>query len=214
MEASKKRGGNFLIFLDNSFQSNRSFEDMLKVYSDEAFNRLALQEGSNLIAGDIELDPDPYYPGDPPSPTQSKEEVDYKIPPSPSGSFQFLHPLKGKGRISSKFGMRLHPVLGVRKFHAGVDFASPTGTPIYATERGVVSKAGVVGGYGNLIEIIHDDKFSSRYGHCSKLHVKTGDQVIKGQLIGEVGTTGRSTGPHLHFEIRIKGNPVDPLGYV
>jgi murein DD-endopeptidase MepM/ murein hydrolase activator NlpD len=116
--------------------------------------------------------------------------------------------------LSSNFGMRNHPVLGGRRNHKGVDLAQPTGTPVYATADGVVSKAAPFSSYGNYIQIEHGGGLETRYAHLSGFAVATGDQVRKGQLIGYVGSTGRSTGPHLHYEVRVAGDAVDPTPYM
>jgi murein DD-endopeptidase MepM/ murein hydrolase activator NlpD len=123
-----------------------------------------------------------------------------------------LIPLKTKYVISSRFGYRRDPfVRSVRKFHSGVDFAVPRGTPVYAAASGVVKTAGWHGGYGRFIKIKHNGNIATAYGHLSKILVKSGQSVKKGQLIGKVGSTGRSTNPHLHFEIRKGSKRVNPL---
>lgn len=114
------------------------------------------------------------------------------------------------GRISSNFGNRFHPIDKRIKFHAGMDIAAPTGTVVGATADGTVKFAGWRDGYGNLVIIQHADGRESRYGHLSKISVSEGDKVSGGQQIGLVGSTGKSTGPHLHFEIRENGQPVNP----
>jgi murein DD-endopeptidase MepM/ murein hydrolase activator NlpD len=119
---------------------------------------------------------------------------------------------KTPGGVSSGFGMRTHPIDGVQKFHTGIDLRGKEGTPILAAESGVVRSAGTRGGYGNAVEIDHGNGVSTLYGHASELGVKPGDHVEKGQQIGEVGMTGHATGPHLHFEVRVEGKPVDPKG--
>ncbi|TCD06568.1 M23 family metallopeptidase [Erythrobacteraceae bacterium CFH 75059] len=122
-------------------------------------------------------------------------------------------PLEG-ARFTSQFGMRSHPVLGGRRQHHGIDLAAPTGTPVYATADGTVSMAQFYGAYGNYIQIEHGGDMQTRYAHLSGKVVAPGERVTKGQLIGFVGSTGRSTGPHLHYEVRIAGQPVDPLPYM
>jgi len=123
-------------------------------------------------------------------------------------------------RISSGFGWRKHPIIKdaagnpADRHHNGYDLSCPQGTPIYAAGDGVVEFAGWNKGYGNLTRIDHGGGLSTRYGHQSKLQVKTGQRVKAGQLIGLVGSTGMSTGPHLHFEVRVKGTPVDPGLYL
>ncbi len=120
-------------------------------------------------------------------------------------------PIDG-ARISSGFGMRHHPVLGYNKMHKGMDFAAPTGTPIYAAGDGVVEKAGRNGGYGNYIRIRHNSKLKTAYAHLHRIssRVKPGARVKQGQIIGKVGTTGRSTGPHLHYEVLLANKQVNP----
>ena len=117
-------------------------------------------------------------------------------------------------RLTSDYGMRTHPVLGGRRSHNGVDLAAPTGTPIYATADGFVSKAEWFSSYGKYVSIEHGADLQTRFAHMSKIAVKSGERVKKGQLIGYVGSTGRSTGPHLHYEVRIAGKPVNPVPYM
>ena len=116
--------------------------------------------------------------------------------------------------LTSDYGMRTHPVLGGRRNHKGVDLAQPTGTPVYATADGIVSKAEPYSSYGNYIQIEHGGELQTRYAHLSGYAVGAGEQVRKGQLIGFVGSTGRSTGPHLHYEVRVAGEAVDPTPYM
>ena len=115
-------------------------------------------------------------------------------------------------RIISRFGMRFHPILHYSRLHAGVDFASGTGAPIRASGSGVVVFSGVMRGYGNVVVIDHGGGISTLYGHCSARLVRDGESVTKGQTIARVGSTGLATGPHLHFEVRRNGSPVDPQG--
>ena len=116
--------------------------------------------------------------------------------------------------LTSGYGMRVHPVLGGRRAHKGVDLAAPTGTPIYATADGVVRKAEWFSSYGLFVQLEHGASLETRYGHMSRLNVFNGQQVRKGDLIGYVGSTGRSTGPHLHYEVRIGGAAVNPIPYM
>jgi len=114
-------------------------------------------------------------------------------------------------RITSGFGMRSHPVYGYSREHTGVDYAAPTGTPVRTIGDGTVSFAGVQNGYGNVIQIKHrNGKDSTLYAHLSRIDVKVGDNVMQGETVGAVGSTGVSTGPHLHFEFRINDTPQDP----
>lgn len=116
-------------------------------------------------------------------------------------------------RMSSGFGMRRHPVLGYTRMHKGVDFAAPTGTPIYASGDGVVVERGVKNGFGNYIRIRHNSTLQTAYGHMSRFNasVTRGTRVRQGQVIGYVGMTGRATGPHLHYEVLVNGTQVNPL---
>jgi len=126
--------------------------------------------------------------------------------------FLMKTPIDG-ARISSNFGQRRHPILGYSRMHSGVDFAAPTGTPIYAAGDGVVKVAGWQGSYGKFIELRHANNHNTAYAHLNGFAkgIKPGVRVRQGQVIGYVGTTGRSTGPHLHYEIRIAGKRVNPL---
>jgi murein DD-endopeptidase MepM/ murein hydrolase activator NlpD len=118
------------------------------------------------------------------------------------------------GYMSSGFGMRIDPFDGVRAMHKGVDFSVSTGTPVIALASGVVTEANMSSEYGNLIELRHSGGYSTRYAHNSKLLVRAGDVVTKGQRIALAGSTGRSTGPHLHLEVLRNGTQVDPMAYV
>jgi murein DD-endopeptidase MepM/ murein hydrolase activator NlpD len=118
-----------------------------------------------------------------------------------------------QGRLTSMYGRRNISV-GGNTFHAGVDVAAPSGTPIAASKAGTVVKAGWGGAYGYVVYIDHGDGSQTRYGHMSQINVAVGRYVNQHNVIGLVGTTGASTGPHLHFEIRFEGRSVDPLGYL
>lgn len=115
---------------------------------------------------------------------------------------------------SSSYGWREDPFNGRRAFHEGLDFTANTGTPVYAAADGVVSVAGANGGYGKMVQIEHGSGLETRYAHTSKILVKVGQRVAKGEVIAYVGNTGRSTGPHLHYEIRLNGNALDPRKYL
>lgn len=117
-------------------------------------------------------------------------------------------------RVSSMFGMREHPTLHRYKIHKGIDLAAPRGTPVYATADGIVGKAQRFGTYGNYVQIEHGGELETRYAHLSGYTVKKGEYVQKGELIGYVGSTGRSTGPHLHYEVRVDGQAVDPMPFL
>lgn len=118
-----------------------------------------------------------------------------------------------KGVLSSDFGMRTHPILKYRRYHEGVDISAPRGTPVYATADGIVRFAGRNGGYGNVVYLNHHYGFETRYGHLNKFVVRNGQIVKRGEKIGEIGSTGLSNAPHLHYEVRYNGQPVDPKNY-
>lgn len=118
------------------------------------------------------------------------------------------------GPVSSGFGYRIHPIFGTKKLHTGWDLSASSGDPIVAAADGVVVSAGVRGGYGNAVVIDHGGGLATLYAHQSSMAVSAGQQVEQGQVIGYVGCTGYCTGPHLHFETRVGGRPVDPSGYM
>ena len=119
-----------------------------------------------------------------------------------------------KGWITSGYGKRSSPLTGEPGRHIGVDIANEINTPIRATADGIVTYAGWEAGYGRLVAIEHGYGYTTRYGHCARIDVKVGDEVKRGQIIGYVGSTGRSTGSHVHYEVRIHGVPVDPEKYL
>lgn len=124
---------------------------------------------------------------------------------------EFIYPTQG--RISSPYGWRAHPIKKTRKFHSGVDFANNFGTPIVASHSGLVNFSGVLGGYGNTIKIQNGDT-TTLYAHCGRLLVNMGQQVRQGQKIAEMGSSGLSSGPHLHFEIWKNGKHTNPMNYL
>lgn len=128
-------------------------------------------------------------------------------------AFPIANPAPGRS-ISSRFGNRRDPIVGRTAFHAGIDFRTPTGTPILATADGVVSHAGRKGGYGIMVELRHANGLTTRYAHLSRAQVKKGHKVKAGQTIGKAGSTGRSTGPHLHYEVRTDGKALNPANYL
>jgi murein DD-endopeptidase MepM/ murein hydrolase activator NlpD len=161
-------------------------------------------------------------------PSQGKEDVDL-IPPMPMPSQidrqygqlpddvnttrSFLLPIQ-KAVVTSRFGYRNHPILSGQRMHWGLDLAAPVGTPVYATASGIVNQAGWAGSYGLLVELAHTNEVQTRYGHLSQLAVAAGQRVAPGEVVGYVGSTGRSTDPHLHYEVRVRGTAVDPLQYI
>ena len=126
----------------------------------------------------------------------------------------FAKPVKTAVRYTSGYGYRRDPKTGGRRMHKGSDFAGPTGTPIYSTADGVVVHAGWSSGYGRLIKIKHEFGIETRYAHLSKIRVKVGQRVSRGERIGDMGNSGRSTGTHLHYEVRVGGNAVNPMIYI
>ena len=131
-------------------------------------------------------------------------------------SIPAIQPVSNKQleRIASGFGYRTDPVYKVSKFHAGLDFTAPTGTPIYATADGTIEKAEFnAGGFGNHVVIDHGYGYETLYGHMVRIKAKAGDKVKRGEVVGWVGNTGKSTGPHCHYEVHKNGGPVDPVYY-
>ena len=133
--------------------------------------------------------------------------------PGPARGGRLAHPVPG-APITSGFGYRIHPIYGTSRLHAGVDFGAATGTAIRAAESGTVVSAGTQSGYGNATVIDHGNGLATLYAHQSSIGVSSGQTVTRGQVIGRVGCTGACTGPHLHFEVRRNGTPVDPMGYL
>ena len=115
------------------------------------------------------------------------------------------------GRVTSRFGMRFDPLAGGHRMHSGIDLAAAEGTPVTAPQDGIVSFSNWSRGYGLLVSVEHASGVQTRFGHLSRVMVIAGQQVTKGQVLGLVGSTGRSTGPHLHYEVRHRGRAVDPL---
>ena len=131
------------------------------------------------------------------------------------GTGVFTWPLPSQYRsVSSPYGMRTHPTTGVYKMHTGIDLPAPSGTPIYAADDGVVIMARRNGAYGNCVIIDHGNNIATLYGHMSRIGTSNGASVKKGDVIGYVGTTGASTGNHLHFEVRKNGNHTSPWNYL
>ncbi|MBB5045861.1 murein DD-endopeptidase MepM/ murein hydrolase activator NlpD [Rhodopseudomonas rhenobacensis] len=126
----------------------------------------------------------------------------------------YRKPVVGEVEFTSGFGVRSDPFLGRPAMHTGLDFRAAMGDPVRATANGKVTSAGWAGGYGRMIEVDHGNGLATRYGHLSEISVKVGDAIKIGQVIGEVGSTGRSTGPHLHYETRIDGEAVDPQKFL
>lgn len=132
--------------------------------------------------------------------------------PRVRGTGRYIYPADGP--LTSPFGYRVHPISGTLRMHTGLDIAAYGGAPIRAADTGTVIHSGWYGGYGNCVIIDHGGGYSTLYAHCSALYVGYGQSVKQGATIAAVGSTGNSTGPHLHFEVRINGNPVDPRGFL
>ncbi|MBX7144684.1 MAG: M23 family metallopeptidase [Oligoflexia bacterium] len=125
----------------------------------------------------------------------------------------YVYPLMGP-RVSSEYGWRNHPVFHVVKHHEGIDLAAPEGAPIRSIQAGRIVFADPYGGYGNLVVVQHAGGMTSHYGHCRSIRVRPGQLVQAGEIVGTVGSTGRVTGPHLHFEIRLRGEVENPERYL
>jgi len=174
------------IALDPSEEQGPSIDDMIKDMSQQIEDRQQQLDTLEALLANRKLQNDVFLAGRP------------------------VH----KGFISSRYGRRTDPFTGAADFHGGVDFAAKKGTEVVSVASGVVTWAGARSTYGNMIEINHGNGFTTRYGHCEEVEVKVGDIVKKGQVIGLVGSTGRSTGPHVHFEVRKDGHSVDPITYI
>ncbi len=131
------------------------------------------------------------------------------VRPVPRSAGGYIYPVNGP--ITSNYGYRIHPIHGTTRFHSGVDFGVGHGVPIVAAENGIVIHSGWYGGYGNTVVVDHGGGYTTLYAHASRLSVSQGQQVGRGQTIAYVGSTGMSTGPHLHFEVRYHGDPIDPF---
>lgn len=129
------------------------------------------------------------------------------------GGTSFVYPVMGP-RLSSGYGMRVHPIKRYSRKHQGVDLAAPLGSPIRAVSKGVVVFADPYAGYGKLIVIRHGSRVTTHYAHCDSIKVKIGQKISAGDIIGTVGNTGHSTGPHLHFEMRVDGTSIDPERFI
>lgn len=148
------------------------------------------------------------------------ESFDYLVALADSQKLRASHtpaiqpvPEKFLRTMASGYGVRRDPVYGTSKFHEGMDFSAPPGTPVYATADGVVRTSSWQGAYGNMVEVDHGFNYTTRYAHLSKLIATPGQTVHRGDLLGLVGNTGKSTGPHLHYEVRYKGQPQNPVHY-
>jgi murein DD-endopeptidase MepM/ murein hydrolase activator NlpD len=129
-------------------------------------------------------------------------------------SVPLRRPVSGEIDMTSPYGVRLDPFVHIPAMHTGIDFRGTAGDPIHATAAGIVSSAGWSGSYGKMVEIDHGNGLATRYGHMSEIDVNVGDSIRVGQTVGRIGSTGRSTGPHVHYETRINGEAVDPQKFL
>lgn len=143
----------------------------------------------------------------------AKSTANYSAPVT-SGNGDMLWPVSGHYNITSLYGTRIHPIFKTAKFHSGIDIGAPSGTPIMAAKSGIVIYSGWQGGYGNCVMVSHGDGLVTLYGHHSKNIVSVGEYVEAGQTIALCGSTGYSTGPHLHFEVRVNGSTTNPLNWL
>lgn len=182
--------------------ARQAAEEEARRQAEEEARRQAEEEAAQ---NDDEADQDDEEPGE--------EVTDDPAPPAPTGPFSVTHrPVPGS--ITSPFGPRVHPIFGTTRNHYGIDFNGSTGEPIAAAAAGTVITAGWMNGYGNVVIISHGNGYSTLYAHQSEILVGLGDTVAGGETVGRVGSTGFSTGPHLHFEIRVDGVAVDPAPYL
>ncbi len=194
---------------DVDFQRDIRLGDSFKLMYEQYYDAEGqLAHNGNVIYAALELSGNNYsiyrY-------TTSNGDADYFNEKGQSVKKALMRtPIDG-ARLSSGFGRRKHPILGYTKMHKGLDFAAPLGTPIYAAGSGTIQYAGRKGAYGNFVLIRHNSTYSTAYAHMNRIKTAKGRRVKQGQTIGYVGTTGRSTGPHLHYEIRRTGRQVNPL---
>lgn len=144
------------------------------------------------------------------SPARAPEARMPFAPEAPAREMEFLFPVRGDAKVSSGFGMRTDPITGEERFHHGIDIAAAEGAPVFPAAPGRVVFSGWKGGYGNFVEVLHDDGHVTRYGHNAENLVKAGDRVDSSRPLAYVGSTGRSTGPHLHFEVLMNGIALNP----
>ena len=176
------------------------------------YNAVQAQIQAQIAASVSRGNPTPPTPAAGPKPGPSPAPAPGPGPASTTRTGRFIWPVNGS--VGSGFGPRIHPISGGSRMHTGVDIGAPSGTPIKAAGDGVVVMAGPNGGYGNWTLIDHGGGLATGYGHQSSIGVSRGQRVSRGEVIGRVGSTGASTGPHLHWEVRVNGSPVDPMRWI
>lgn len=187
---------------------NLSIEEVIQILNYDDTDRewtitLAMADLTEMYP-DLVVSNEIYYPS---LPSLTPDEIE-------KYGGMFIHPTNNVGYISSSFGYRIDPITKIRTFHNGLDIAGNDRTPIYAAQDGVIIFSGVNGGYGNCVIIDHGEGMITLYAHCSSLSVTKGESVSRGDNIARVGNTGRSTGPHLHFEVRINGKLINPINFL
>jgi murein DD-endopeptidase MepM/ murein hydrolase activator NlpD len=201
-----------MVTLVNSFNVLRAFK-FRKIVAGAGFFAVALGMGAApAAAAPFEA----VKPLSTPAPSFKQLFTNWKkleAPVQPSVAIPSTQPVKGAG-LTSGYGVRSDPFRGRAAMHAGIDLAGPLGTPIYATADATVGRSEWAGGYGNLIELDHGRGIQTRYGHLTRSAVQAGQRVKRGELIGYMGSTGRSTGSHLHYEVRIDGKAVNPIPFM
>ena len=176
------------------------------------YNAVQAQIQAQIAASVSRGNPTPAAPAAGSKPGLPSAPAPGPSPASTSRNGRFIWPVNGS--VGSGFGPRIHPISGGSRMHTGVDIGASSGTPIKAADDGIVVMAGPNGGYGNWTLIDHGGGLATGYGHQSSIGVSRGQRVSRGEVIGRVGSTGASTGPHLHWEVRVNGNPVDPMRWV
>lgn len=226
-ETSADKADKMFVAINESLRSIESEQiERINTLSENAYQTAdALQEAVRAAGLPVDFDDEkdgvggPYVPIDNPALFETKvRELDEALDTlermkTEVRRLPIANPAPGRP-VSSTFGVRKDPLLGTPALHSGMDFRAPTGTDARVTAAGTVIKAGWNGGYGRMVEVQHADGFTTRYGHMSKILVKVGDKLDVGDVVGKVGSTGRSTGPHLHYEVRQDGDALDPLRFL
>ncbi len=191
-----------------NFTGNVNDFEVISTYEDQIANDKSAEPLANaMLNGEIRDSTRPRI-----VPENNLSEKMVLTPVNSAETLEYEMPLNG--RISSSFGTRFHPIDKKMKVHTGVDIAVPRGTSVAAAADGIVTFAGRKGGYGNVVIVEHSDGRQTFYAHCDKLLVEKGQTVSFGEEIAKSGSTGKSTGPHLHFEVRENGKPIDPLKFL